>query len=127
YIHDIFDSLFDKSIRFDLCRLKENQRNGNLYPTHGLGPVRQALDINRGYKMNYLVSMANNDFMIADKIKTLAATDQEFKQFSGHSFRSNMNTSVIRTARGKTIMLQHDVSSPRPYSRIHLLSGTKAS
>lgn len=127
YIHDIFDSLFDKSKRFELWRLKENERNGNLYPTHGLGPVCQALDINRGDRMDYLVSMASNDFMIADKVKTLAASDRDFKQFSGHSFRGNMNTSVIRTAKGKTIMLQHDVSSPRPYSRIHLLSGTKAS
>lgn len=126
YIHDIFDSLFDKDKRFELWRLKENQRNGNLYPTHGLGPVCQALDINRGDKMDFLVSMASNDFMIADKIKTLSASDQDFKEFSGHSFRGNMNTSVIRTARGKTIMLQHDVSSPRPYSRIHMLSGTKA-
>jgi hypothetical protein len=42
------------------------------------------------------------------------------------NFRGNMNTTTIRTNKGKTIMLQHDVTSPRPYSRIHLISGTKA-
>ncbi|MCE7044517.1 Gfo/Idh/MocA family protein [Dyadobacter sp. CY312] len=126
YIHDIYDSLFDKNKRYELWRLKENQRNGNLYPTHGLGPVCQALDINRGDRMDYLVSMASSDFMISDKVNSLASSDADFKPFAGKHFRGNMNTSVIKTAKGKTIMLQHDVSSPRPYSRIHLLSGTKA-
>lgn len=126
YIHDIFDSLYDKSKRYDLWRLKENQRNGNLYPTHGLGPVCQVLDINRGDKMDYLVAMSSNDFMLAPKIKELATKDDYFGQFAQKSFRGNMNTTTIRTQKGKTIMLQHDVTSPRPYSRIHLVSGTKA-
>lgn len=125
YIHDILDSFFDKSKRYDLWRLKENQRNGNLYPTHGLGPIAQLLDINRGDKMEYLVSVASNDFMLAARANELAAKDPKFKQFAGKSFRGNMNTTTIKTNKGKTIMLQHDVSSPRPYSRIHLVSGTK--
>lgn len=127
YIHDIYDSFFDKSKRFDLWRLKENQRNGNLYPTHGLGPVAQILDINRGDKMDYLVSMASNDFMLQARAEKLAAEDPEFKQFKGKTFRGNMNTTTIRTAKGKTIMLQHDVTSPRVYSRLHVISGTKGS
>ncbi|GAB3933333.1 Gfo/Idh/MocA family protein [Larkinella terrae] len=127
YIHDIFDSLFDKSKRYDLWRLKENQRNGNLYPTHGLGPIAQVLDINRGDQMDYLISMSSNDFMLAKKAEELAKTDDYFKQYKGKSFRGNMNTTTIRTKKGRTIMLQHDVSSPRPYSRLHLISGTKAS
>lgn len=125
YIHDIYDSLFDKNKRYDLWRLKQNERNGNLYPTHGIGPVCQALDINRGDRMDYLVSMASNDFMLAPRASKLAREDADFKQFAGHSFRGNMNTTTIRTVKGKTIMLQHDVTSPRPYSRIHLISGTK--
>lgn len=127
YIHDIYDSFFDKSKRFDLWRLKENQRNGNLYPTHGLGPVAQIMDINRGDKMDYLVSMASNDFMLQARAENLAAEDPEFKQFKGKTFRGNMNTTTIRTAKGKTIMLQHDVTSPRVYSRLHTISGTKGS
>jgi predicted dehydrogenase len=79
YIHDIFDSLFQKDKSYDLWRLKENQRNGNLYPTHGLGPVAQILDINRGDKMDYLVSMASNDFMLEAKANQLAAADPAFQ------------------------------------------------
>ncbi|CAG4989499.1 Glycosyl hydrolase family 109 protein 1 [Dyadobacter sp. CECT 9275] len=127
YIHDIYDSLFDKSKRYDLWRLKENQRNGNLYPTHGLGPVAQVLDINRGDKMDYLVSMASNDFMLGPRAQQLAGEDPVFKPFAGKKFRGNMNTTTVRTAKGKTIMLQHDVTSPRVYSRLHLISGTKGS
>lgn len=126
YIHDIFDSFFDKGKRYALWRLKENTRNGNLYPTHGLGPICQVLDINRGDKMEYLVSMSSNDFMLEAKVKELAKTDATFQPLAKKTFRGNMNTTTIRTNKGKTIMLQHDVSSPRPYSRIHLVSGTKA-
>jgi predicted dehydrogenase len=125
YIHDILNSFFDKNARYDLWRLKENQRNGNLYPTHGLGPVAQVLDINRGDKMDYLVSVSTADFMLGARAHELAAQDPDFRQFAGKSFRGNMNTTTIRTNKGKTIMLQHDVSSPRPYSRLHLVSGTK--
>ncbi|AYQ33934.1 Gfo/Idh/MocA family protein [Runella sp. SP2] len=126
YIHDIFDSFFDKGKRYDMWRLKENTRNGNLYPTHGLGPICQVLDINRGDKMEYLVSMSSNDFMLEAKVKELAKTDATFQPLAKKTFRGNMSTTTIRTHKGKTIMLQHDVSSPRPYSRIHLVSGTKA-
>jgi hypothetical protein len=126
YIHDIYESFFDKSKRYDLWRLRENVRKGNLYPTHGLGPICQVLDINRGDKMDYLVSMSSNDFMLEARAKQVAKTDPTFQEFANKTFRGNMNTTTIRTQKGKTIMLQHDVTSPRPYSRIHLVSGTKA-
>ncbi|WP_439557140.1 Gfo/Idh/MocA family protein [Dyadobacter sp.] len=126
YIHDIFESLFQKDKRYDLWRLKENQRNGNLYPMHGLGPVAQVLDINRGDKMDYLTSMSSNDYMLQARANELAAKDPDFKKYAGKSYRGNMNTTIIRTNKGRTIMLQHDVSTPRPYSRLHLISGTKA-
>jgi hypothetical protein len=125
YIHNLMSQNFDKNYYYDMWRLKENRRNGNLYPTHGLGPICQLMDINRGDKMDYLVSVASNDFMMAAKAKELAATDDFFKPFAGQTFRGNMNTTTIRTSNGRTMMLQHDVSSPRPYSRIHLVSGTK--
>ena len=127
YIHDLSrDWNFNKNAYADMWRLKENTRNGNLYPTHGLGPICQVLDINRGDKMDYLVSMSSNDFMLEAKVKELAKTDATFQPLAKKTFRGNMNTTTIRTHKGKTIMLQHDVSSPRPYSRIHLVSGTKA-
>jgi predicted dehydrogenase len=126
YIHDLLEWNFSKDKYYDMWRLKENFRNGNLYPTHGLGPIAQIMNINRGDKMDYLVSVSSNDFMMAPMAKELAAKDEFYKPFENKTFRGNMNTTTIRTAKGKTMMLQHDVSSPRPYSRIHLVSGTKA-
>lgn len=125
YIHDLLDSNFGKTSYSDMWRLKENFRNGNLYPTHGLGPIAQCLNINRGDKMSHLVSMSSADFMMGEMAKQKAAADPFFNQFAEKTFRGNMNTTIIHSQRGKTIMLQHDVTTPRPYSRIHLVSGTK--
>jgi predicted dehydrogenase len=125
YIHALMDSNFSKTQYYDMWRLKENMRNGSLYPTHGLGPIAQMLDVNRGDRMDYLVSVSTNDFMMSAKAKELAAKDNFYKQYENATFRGNMNTTTIRTVKGKTMMIQHDVTSPRPYSRIHLVSGTK--
>ncbi|WP_315975868.1 Gfo/Idh/MocA family protein [Parapedobacter soli] len=125
YIHDILDSLVEPEKRFGYWRLEENtHRNGNLYPTHGLGPICQAMGINRGDRLAYMTSMASDDFMLAELVEKSAGTNPSLREHIGPMVRGNMNTSTIRTAKGRTIMLQHDVSSPRPYSRIHLLSGT---
>jgi predicted dehydrogenase len=128
YIHDLLELNFSKTGYYDMWRLKENMgRNGNLYPTHGLGPIAQIMNINRGDKMDSLISMSSNDFTMANMANELAAKDDFYKPFANKKFRSNMNTTVIRTNMGRTIMLQHDVSSPNVYSRIHKVSGTKAS
>jgi predicted dehydrogenase len=125
YIHDLREGNFSKTGYSDMWRLKENHsRNGNLYPTHGLGPVCQAMNINRGDRMDYLTSMSTNDFQMADMAKDLAKKDSFYNEFTAPTYRGNMNTTVVRTEKGKTIMIQHDTTSPRPYSRIHLISGT---
>ncbi|MBI9036655.1 MAG: Gfo/Idh/MocA family oxidoreductase [Bacteroidales bacterium] len=108
----------------DMWRLRENMRNGNLYPTHGLGPICQTMNINRGDQMEYLTSVSTKDFQMADKANELAAQDDFYKEFARKTYRGNMNTTLVRTYKGRSIMIQHDVTSPRPYSRIHLLSGT---
>jgi predicted dehydrogenase len=126
YIHDLLEGDFSKTKYYDFWRLRmDASRQGNLYPTHGLGPVCQVMNINRGDKMDYLVSVSSNDFMMAEMAEKLAANDDTYRQFVGKPFNGNMNTTTIRTNKGKTIMVQHDVVSPRPYSRIHLISGTK--
>ncbi len=126
YIHDLDETLFHRGNPSERWRLQENmERNGNLYPTHGLGPVAQIMNINRGNKMDYLVSTSTRDFSTNEVAKELAASDDQYQQFVNASFRGNMNTSTIKTALGQTILIQHDVSSPRPYSRLHLVSGTK--
>ena len=125
YIHNLLDLNFNKEGYADMWRLKENYRNGNLYPTHGLGPVCQVMDINRGDRMDYLTSMQSNDFQMENEATRRAAIDEFYQEFTGKKFRGNMNTTTIRTVNGRTIMVQHDVTSTRPYSRIHLISGTK--
>ena len=127
YIHHFN---FNPENKIKTWRQKENvERNGNLYPTHGLGPVSQVLDINRGDKMDYLVSVSGNDFMMGKNYGKAAEKDEFWKPWAekaSKSHRGNMNTSVIRTSKGRTIMVQHDITSPNVYSRIHKISGTKA-
>ena len=126
YIHDLrWDFTYDKNGYADMWRLKENVRNGNLYPTHGLGPVCQIMNINRGDRMDYLTSLSTNDFAMGKDLEQLAREDPFYAPFTGKTYRGNMNTTLIKTTLGRSIMIQHDVSSPRPYSRIHLISGTK--
>lgn len=133
YIHDLdywhFNKPQDEKMTdgayYKMWRLHENKRKANVYPTHGLGPICQAMNINRGDKMDYLTAMMGNDFTLAKRIEEKAKEDPYFEQFIGWDMRGNMDMQMIRTAKGRTIMIQHDVSSPRPYSRIHQLSGTK--
>lgn len=126
YIHNLIDLNFKKDGYAEMWRLKENQhRNGNLYPTHGLGPICQIMNINRGDQMEYLTSMSSNDFQMAKRAKDEAAKDSFYNEFTTDHYRGNMNTTTVRTYKGRTIMIQHDVTSTRPYSRIHLVSGTK--
>ncbi len=128
YLHYLLDLNFDKTGYYDMWRLRENiGTSGDLYPTHGLGPICQVMNINRGDKMDYLVSMSGIDFMMGERAKAEAAKDDFYKEFVGKTYRGNMNTSVVRTTNGKTIMIQHDVTSPNIYSRIHKISGTKGS
>ncbi len=127
YIHMF---TFNPENKIKTWRLKENvERNGNLYPTHGLGPICQIMDINRGDKMEYLVSVSSNDFMMGKNYQKAAEKDDFWKPWAEKALkahRGNMNTSVIRTNKGRTIMVQHDITSPNVYSRIHKVSGTKA-
>lgn len=127
YIHDLVDLNFNKNAFQDMWRLKENiGREGNLYGTHGLGPICQVMNVNRGDQMDYLTSLSSGDFSMGPRAKSLAMEDDFFKPFENANYRGNMNTTMIKTKKGRSIMIQHDVSSPRPYSRIHLISGTEA-
>jgi predicted dehydrogenase len=110
----------------NMWRVRESQnRNCNLYPSHGIGPICQAMNINRGDRLVLMTSMSSNDFMMGKMAHELAKTDDFYKEFDTDTYRGNMNTSIIRTQNGKTIMLQYDITSPRVYSRIHTISGTK--
>ncbi len=118
---------FSRKMYWDMWWLKlYASKKGNIYPTHGLGSVAQIMDINRGDRFDYLVSMESNDFMMKAKAQELAVRDDFFKPFAEKNYRGNINTSIIRTVKGRTIMVQHDATSPRgPHSTIHGITGTK--
>lgn len=117
YIHSLNDfwSAYWNDWRLDYNR----KHRGDVYPTHGLGPVCQAMNIHRGDKLNYLVSMDTKPLQIPALIKE--RTGEEVKDFRNGDHTMTM----IRTEKGKTIMIQHDVASPRPYNRLYQISGTK--
>ena len=125
YIHDLRKGNFnEKDGYWDMWRLRHNEtRNANLYPTHGFGPICHILNIHRGDKMEYLVSVASDQFGMTEFAIKKFGEDSNYA--TRDYARGDMNTTLIKTAKGKSIMIQHDVTSPRPYSRIHLLSGTK--
>jgi hypothetical protein len=123
YIHDLREIKFSDKNE-GLWRLAHSiSRNGNLYPTHGLGPVAQCLDINRGDQFDFLVSMSS----VSRGLNSYAA--ERFGADDERATRDyalgDMNSSLIRTKRGRTILLQHDTTTPRPYSRINLVQGTR--
>jgi predicted dehydrogenase len=119
---------FNKNLYWNMWWLRQyGSRKGNIYPTHGLGPVAQMMDINRGDKFEFLVSVESKDFMMAAKAKELAETDDFFSEFVGKDYRGNMSSTIIKTTYGRTIMLQHDATSPSPHNMIHGIYGTKGS
>ncbi len=125
YIHDLRALQFDRGDGYvGMWRLKHNTvHTGNPYPTHGLGPLCQLLDIHRGDRMERLVSMSSGQFgMSAYAARKYGPESPEAE--TPYAL-GDMNTTLIRTAKGKSILIQHDVTSPRPYNRHHTISGTK--
>ncbi len=98
-------------------------RNGNLYPTHGLGPIAQCMNINRGDRFDYLVSMSTPARGLKEFAIKHLGPDNKFSKVNYKC--GDINTSMIKTVKGKTIYLVHDTNLPRPYSRINLIQGTK--
>ena len=128
YIHDrrwqIFNDPSWRDVPGKRWRNHWNElHSGNQYPTHGLGPIAMDMGINRGDRFDYLVSV---DGVQKGYELFAAATLKEGDVGRGQRFAmADMNVTTIRTALGRTIMLQHDVTSPRPYSRHNLIAGTK--
>lgn len=123
YNHDLREILFENKDEGLWRRRHHTLRDSNLYPTHGLGPMAMYMDINRGDRFDHLVSMSSTHLGLESYRKEhVPAGDPKWKEI----YRTgDYNTSVIKTGRGRTIMLQHNVSTPRPYDRINLIQGTK--
>ena len=123
YIHALCGLIANEKGGYqDMWRFHQNNtHNGDLYPTHGLGPVAQCMNINRGNLFSHLVSMSSQEAAFTE----WARENGREKMAALKNYRGDMNTTLIKCAKGQTIMVQHDVSTPRPYSRIHLIQGTK--
>lgn len=117
YIHNLEDfwKYYEGNWRLDF-----NEKNrGDVYATHGIGPACQLLDIHRGNKMDYIVSM-DTRAVTGPKLveENLGRKSPDF-QNGDHTM------SMIRTANGQTMLIEHDVMNPRPYSRMYQLTGTE--
>ncbi len=125
YIHDLKESMFSKTRYYNQFRIRHHIRqDGNLYPTHGLGPVAQYLGIERGDRFNKMVSMSSLQAGLTEHSLTVEGDSEFYNQTD--FVHGDMNNSLIKTEMGRTILVQHDVVTPRPYSRINALAGTKA-
>lgn len=112
YIHDLRQLNFEQKKHY----LEAWSMQGNPYPTHGLGTLCQLLNIHRSDKLDWLTSVSSGQFCFP------TCDDLEIQT---KSILGNINTTIIKTHKEKTIVLQHDISSPRPYTRNYLISGTK--
>lgn len=124
YIHDLRVQLAEREWPAVECwRFEENRvHGGNLYPTHGLLPICLAMDVNRGDRLDYLVSVESKPANLKAYMDARLPADNPRRRATVKS--GDMNQTLIRTVKGKSILVQHDVVSPRPYTRIQLVSGT---
>lgn len=127
YIHDLRSYYFKsqteggtyKNWSLDYCL----KHTGNPYPTHGLGPLAKIIGLNDTDYMTSLVSMSSkqggfNTFAKSKYGPNSIEAKMEFKM-------GDMNTTLIKTAKGKTILLQYSISLPQPYNRLFTICGTK--
>jgi predicted dehydrogenase len=120
YLHDIRAKLASETNE-PWLRQEYMRRNGNLYPTHGLGPIARYMGIHRGDLLESLVSYSSPAL-------ALSAAQSRRPSHTGPAidFRcGDQNTSLIRTRRGLLIRLEHNLSTPEPYDRINLIAGSK--
>ncbi|HSR50762.1 MAG TPA: Gfo/Idh/MocA family oxidoreductase [Acidobacteriota bacterium] len=123
YLHDLRAIKFSPEGEGLWRRQHSISRDANLYPTHGLGPVAQCLDINRGDQFDYLVSMSGPSMGLQAYARRHFPADAPER--NERYQLGDVNVSLIKTVRGRTIYLSHDTNLPRPYSRLNLVQGTR--
>ncbi|WP_433859159.1 Gfo/Idh/MocA family protein [Streptomyces kronopolitis] len=124
YVHDLRGLMFDpKYYEGPWRRLWHTRLRGDLYPNHGFGPVANYMDLNRGDRAVRISSIGTPALGLAAYRKEhMPAGDPSWKE---SYIGSDRTISLVQTARGRAIRLEHDVSTPHPYSRINSLGGTK--
>jgi len=123
YLHDLRGVKFSNEGEGLWRRAWSQKLNGNLYPTHGLGPVAQCMNVNRGDAFDYLVSMSSPARGLHEY--AVATFGPDSPQAKEKYVLGDVNTSLIKTKLGKTIILIHDTNLPRPYNRINYVQGTR--
>lgn len=120
YLHDLRAHMLSSTYYQDRWRLHHHvDRTGNLYTTHGLGPIAMYLGIGRGDYLDHLTSMSSKEH-------NLSRSAGDLEELPKTYLCGDMNTTLIKTNKGRTIMLQFDTHTGQPYSRINKLSGQKA-
>jgi hypothetical protein len=123
YVHDLREIMFSNEGEGLWRRAFHTKFNGNLYPTHGLGPVANYMGINRGDRFKYMVSMSSPARGLdAYRRSHVPAGDPKYSE---RYINGDMNTSLIKTTNGLTITLKHDTSNAHPYDRYNTIGGTK--
>ena len=124
YIHDLRFQMKEIDRGTGSWRTPYHEKmRGNIYPTHGLGPIAQYMKINRGDRFDYLTSMSSPALGRAN------FAENNFPE--GHQRRSakyikgDMNSTLLQTVKGRSILVQYDTTTARPYSRLNLLQGTE--
>ncbi|MPZ95280.1 MAG: gfo/Idh/MocA family oxidoreductase [Propionibacteriales bacterium] len=123
YLHDLRNLMFrDDGYESEWRRPWHTLLNGDLYPTHGLGPVASYMDINRGDRLTRITSMGTpvlglEQYREANEEPGDSSWEEEY-------VKGDLTVSLVQTAKGRLIRLEHDVSNPRPYSRRNHLGGT---
>ncbi len=119
-------------LRDEICLGRENihgrlynfmNRNGELYPTHQLGPIAKLLDINRGNRFVTLNSVTSKSAGLNVWLKDNKGEDYDITNYK--FAQGDVTTTILKTAHGETVVLFHDCSLPRPYSRNFVVQGTK--
>jgi predicted dehydrogenase len=123
YLHDLRAIKFEDAHEGLWRRWHATQRNANLYPTHGLGPIANVMDINRGDRFATLVSMSSPSRGLQEWARERVPEGDPKRE--EHYVCGDVNTSLIQTANGRTIVVAFDTNLPRPYSRIHKVQGTR--
>ncbi|WP_320782125.1 Gfo/Idh/MocA family protein [Streptomyces sp. CRN 30] len=124
YLHDLRELLFSDTYYTDSWRrLWHTRSTASLYPMHGLAPIAVAMDINRGDRMTTLRATATAPRGLADYRERFVPRDHP--SWKETYINGDLVTCLIETARGRTVRAEHDVSRPRPYSRINTLAGSR--
>lgn len=123
YLHDIRDLFMQMTPGREWFQENALLRNGNLYPTHGLGPVAQCMNINRGDQFSHLVSMSSPGLCLGAYAREKLPEGDPRREMAFKS--GDVNTVLVQTQLGRTISIVYSCNSPRPYSRINMVQGTR--